>query len=134
MHKTEGCEVMLSDKKVWPVLPAVDMNRAKEFYTAKLGLSVEWEKESGVLFAAGHDSYLFMYERAATKADHTVAGFMVDDIEAEMADLRSRGIKFEEYDMPGLKTKQGIAAMSPDRAAWFKDSEGNIIALVEFKD
>lgn len=124
---------MLSDKKVWPVLPAVDMNRAKEFYTAKLGLSVEWERESGTLFAAGHDTYLFMYERPPTRAEHTVAAFKVDDLEAEMQQLRNRGIEFEEYDMPGLKTKQGIAAMSPDRAAWFKDSEGNIIALVEFK-
>lgn len=125
---------MLSDKTVWPVLPVVNMNRAKDFYTSKLGLSVEWEKESGTLLSAGQDTYLFMYEHGATRADHTVAAFRVDDLEAEMRELRSRGIKFEEYDLPGLKTKQGIAAMSPDRAAWFKDSEDNIIALVEFKD
>jgi predicted enzyme related to lactoylglutathione lyase len=125
---------MLSDKKVWPVLPAADMKRAKEFYTSKLGLSVEWEKESGTLFSAGQDSYLFMYAYGPTRADHTVASFLVDDIEAEMEELRKRGIAFEEYDMPGLKTKQGIAAMSPDRAAWFRDSEGNILSLVELKD
>ncbi|HDR73580.1 MAG TPA: VOC family protein [Methanoculleus sp.] len=125
---------MLSDKSVWPVLPVADMNRAKDFYTSKLGLSVEWEKESGTLFAAGQGAYLFMYEHGPTRADHTVAAFRVQDLEAEMQQLRNRGISFEEYDLPGLKTKQGIAAMSPDRAAWFKDSEGNIIALVEFKD
>jgi predicted enzyme related to lactoylglutathione lyase len=128
-----GTEAMLSDKKVWPVLPAVDMARAKEFYTTKLGLSVEWERPAGVLFSAGQGSHLFMYQREATKAEHTVASFLVDDIEAEVKELRKRGIAFEEYDMPGLKTRQGIAAMSPDRAAWFRDTEGNILSLVEFR-
>jgi predicted enzyme related to lactoylglutathione lyase len=122
---------MLSDKKVSAVLPAVDLNRAKQFYTARLGLSVEWERPAGVLFAAGQGTSIFMYQRAATRAEHTVASFWVDDIEAEMADLRKRGVTFEEYDVPGLKTVHGIAAMSPDKSAWFKDTEGNIIALTQ---
>ena len=126
---------MLSDKKVMPVLPAVDLNRAKEFYTRKLGLPVEWEKDMGVLFSAGQGTGLFIYQRAeGTRAEHTVASFKVDNLEAEMAELRRQGIRFEEYDMPGLKTVQGIAAMSPDRSAWFKDSEGNILALVEYRE
>jgi catechol 2,3-dioxygenase-like lactoylglutathione lyase family enzyme len=123
---------MLSDKQVMPVLPAVDMNRAKEFYTTKLGLSVAWERPAGMLFTAGQGTSIFIYQRAATKAEHTVASFLVDDIEAEMAELRKRGVKFEEYDRPGLKTVHGIAAMSPDKSAWFKDTEGNILALTEF--
>jgi catechol 2,3-dioxygenase-like lactoylglutathione lyase family enzyme len=125
---------MLSDKQVMPVLPAVDMRRAKDFYTSKLGLSIEWQREAGVLLSAGQDTYLFMYQHGPTKADHTVAAFAVENLEEEMQQLRNRGIEFEEYDLPGLKTKHGIAAMSPDRGAWFKDSEGNIIALIEIQD
>jgi len=87
----------------------------------------------GILFAAGEGTLLYVYQRGATKADHTVAEFTVDDIAAEMKDLRAKGIAFEEYNMPELKTVKGLFTMAtPEgdyKAAWFKDSEGNILAL-----
>ena len=72
-----------------------------------------------------------LYKRAATKADNTAAGFLVDDLEATMKELRAKGVKFEEYDFPGLKTVNGIATTDGEKGAWFKDTEGNILALAE---
>jgi hypothetical protein len=65
-------------------------------------------------------------------AQHTCAGWITDDIEREVTELKARGVVFEEYDMPGLKTVNSIAAVGPGRAAWFKDSEGNLLGLVQF--
>ena len=62
-------------------------------------------------------------------ATHTVAGFNVENIEKEVADLKSRGVVFEEYDMPGMKTVDGVASFEGAKSAWFKDSEGNILSL-----
>jgi catechol 2,3-dioxygenase-like lactoylglutathione lyase family enzyme len=125
---------MLSNKPVHATLPAVDIKRARKFYEGKLGLKVVMEDPSpGILFAAGEGTLLYIYQREATKADHTVAEFTVDDIAAEMKDLRAKGIAFEEYDLPGLKTVKGLFTMAtPEgdyKAAWFKDSEGNILAM-----
>ena len=128
---------MLTNKSVHASLPAVDIKRARNFYEDKLGLKVVLEDPSpGIMFRAG-DCMLYVYQRGATKADHTVAEFDVDDIEAEVKELRDKGIKFEEYDMSamGIKTVNGIATMKMTmgevRVAWFKDTEGNILALEE---
>ena len=128
---------MLNNKSVHPTLPAVDINRARKFYEEKLGLKVIMEDSSpGVTFRAG-DSILYVYQREATKAEHTVAEFEVDDIEAEVKELKGRGVMFEEYDIPGMgiKTTDGIATMSMNgseiKVAWFKDTEGNILAMEE---
>ncbi len=67
----------------------------------------------------------------AASGAHTQVGFRVDDIEAEVGQLRDKGVVFEEYDFPGLKTENGIAQIGPGRSAWFKDSEGNLIAIVQ---
>jgi hypothetical protein len=74
-----------------------------------------------------------MYEReGGSRADHTVAGWMVDDVETAVAELRKRGVVFQQYDVPGLKTdERGIAVSGPAKSAWFKDSEGNILAVTE---
>ncbi len=129
---------MLFNKQVHPTLPAVDIKRARNFYEEKLGLKFVIEDSSpGIWLRAGGDSMLYLYQRGPTKADHTVASFDVDNIEAEVRELKSKGVIFEEYDIPemGIKTVNGIATMSMDgyqmRAAWFKDSEGNILALNE---
>ncbi len=126
---------MLTNKSVHPTLPAGDINRAKKFYEEKLGLTLVMEDPSpGLMFRAG-DCLLYVYQRGATKADHTVAEFDVDDIEAEVKELRDKGIQFEEYDIPsmGIKTINGIATMNSGevKGAWFKDTEGNILALEE---
>ena len=121
---------MLSTAPIAPTIPVVDLERAKKFYVDELGLKLVSENPGGATLEAGGGSTLLLFPRAeATKAEHTVAGFRVDDVEAEVAALRAKGIVFEDIDMPGLKTENGIANIGPFKAAWFKDSEGNILAV-----
>ena len=123
---------MLSNASVTAVLPALDIERAKKFYTENLGLSLAQEQmQDGVsaLFDCGKGTKLFIYQRPPSHAEHTLANFEVTDLDAEMQELRGRGVVFEEYDFPGLKTENGIATMPGYKSAWFKDSEGNILAL-----
>ncbi len=121
---------MLSTAPVSPTIPVVDLERAKAFYIDKLGLKLVGENPGGATVEAGDGSMILLFPRAeATKAEHTVAGFYVADVEAEVAALRAKGIVFEDIDMPGLKTENGIAHIGPSTAAWFKDTEGNIIGV-----
>lgn len=123
---------MLSNAPVSAVIPVLDINRAKKFYSEVLGLKElanPMEDPSGALFEAGLGSRLYIYQRPPSHAEHTLASFTVEDIESTMNDLRSRGVVFEEYDMPGIKTVNGVADWEGNKAAWFKDSEGNILAL-----
>ena len=122
---------MLSDNPIFPVLPAADLARAKAFYTQTLGLSVQFESEAGVGFTAGSGAMLFIYPYGQTKAEHTTAGFMVADVESVVAELRAKGLKFEEYDLPGLKTVNGIAEAGGVKGAWFKDTEGNTLSIAQ---
>jgi catechol 2,3-dioxygenase-like lactoylglutathione lyase family enzyme len=128
---------MLSNSMVYPSLPAVDLKRARKFYEEKLGLKVVAEDKSpGIMFQAGQNSYLYLYQRGATKADHTVAAFMVDNVESEVMNLKNKGVKFEDYNIPNMKIKtvNGIATMEGMKGAWFKDTEGNILSLGELTD
>ena len=125
---------MLTNAKIHPTLPAVDLDRAKKFYEGTLGLKVIMEDPSpGVLLQAGEGSTIYIYERTATKADHTVAGFSVKDVEATVKGLKAKGVVFEDVDDPGLKTVESIATMTTPagefKGAWFKDTEGNILAV-----
>jgi catechol-2,3-dioxygenase len=120
---------MINESSAFPVLPAADLTRATAFYRDTLGLTVAFEAEGGVAFTAGNGTMLFVYPHGATKAEHTVAGFMVADLEATVAELQAKGVTFEQYDMPGLKTVDGIADAGGVKAAWFKDSEGNILSI-----
>lgn len=121
---------MLGDYMVAPTLPVVDLERALRFYEEKLGLKVvQRDPSPGAMMQCGKGTMLYLYQRAATKADHTVAAFNVDNIESEVKELKAKGIVFEEYDMPGLKTVNSIATLGSMKSAWFKDTEGNILAL-----
>src|SRR3989344_1755819 len=121
---------MLNQFPVAAVLPTTDVKRAKEFYTKKIGLR---EKQMGpggeLVLEAGAGTVLLVYERPAVKVEHTQAGFWVKDVEAEVKELRGKGVKFEEYDMPGIKTVNGIADFDGVKPAWFKDPDGNILAI-----
>ncbi|MDR3574502.1 MAG: VOC family protein [Anaerolineaceae bacterium] len=122
---------MLSDFEVTATIPVSDLQRARKFYAEKLGLRPVQETPGGLLYQC-RNSHFFMYPTSfAGTAQNTAAGWEVDHIEREVNDLRSKGIKFEEYDMPGLKTIEGIATMGKDKGAWFKDSEGNILSLIQ---
>ncbi len=122
---------MLSNAPVCPTLPVVNMERAKKFYTEVLGLKEAAKSEpGGINFECGKGTMLYIYERSTpTLADNTACSFDVADLVAEMADLKSRGVVFEEYDFPGLKTVNGVAEMGGYKAAWFKDPDGNILAI-----
>ena len=124
---------MLKDKMVVATLPVVDMERARKFYEEKLGLKVTQTDMGGVMLQAGSGTALYLYQRGPTKADHTVASFNVDNIEAEISDLRAKGVVFEEYDIPlmHIKTINGLATMDGTKMAWFKDTEGNILSITQ---
>lgn len=123
---------MLTNASVSPVLPASDLARAKEFYQKKLGLKLLSESMPGtVLFEAGHGTRMEIYEHGAPKAENTAASFAVEDIAAAVRELKGNGIIFEEYDFPDFKTVESIATMGTMKAAWFKDTEGNILCLHE---
>jgi predicted enzyme related to lactoylglutathione lyase len=122
----------LSDARAHATLPVQDLARARSFYEEKLGLRPEIELPSGVFYSAGEGTRVFIFpSQGATAGSHTQVGWAVSDIEAEVAELKGRGVVFEEYDFPSLKTVDGIATVPAGRAAWFKDTEGNVHGLVE---
>jgi len=121
---------MLTNAKFFPTLPASDLARARRFYEEKLGLKAveDYTPHDGVFFRNG-DSLLLVYKTSAPRGGNTALSFVVADLTAEMKTLRERGVVFEEYDMPNLKTHDGIASLEGELAAWFIDSEGNVISL-----
>ena len=121
---------MLPNLEVHATVPAVDIERAKKFYTEKLGFKAE-VMPGGLVFRSKNSWFLVYPTQFAGTAQHTLIGWETKSIEQDVKDLRQRGIVFEEYDYPGLKTVNGIAAIGTDRAAWFKDSEGNILGLIQ---
>lgn len=123
---------MLKDLDVMPVLPAKDITRARDFYRDKLGLEpATTVDEDNLVYRCGNGSGFLLYrtDNAGT-AKNTQMGWATSDVEREVEELRGRGVVFEEYDLPGLKTENGIATL-PDlgKAAWFLDSEGNILNI-----
>jgi len=122
---------MLNASKVTANIPAGDLGRARRFYADTLGLNPAQEGEGGLVYTTEGGTTFFLYETEfAGQAGHTIAQFHVDDIEAEVKDLQSKGVSFEHYELPGV-TWDGDIANVPQmgRAAWFKDSENNILCL-----
>lgn len=122
---------MLTNATVHPTLPVVDLGRAQKFYEDKLGLKViQTDPSPGALLQAGGGTGIYIYQRAATKADHTAAAFKVQDVEATVKELKAKGVVFEEVEIPGMgKTVDGVATFGDMKAAWFKDTEGNMLAI-----
>jgi predicted enzyme related to lactoylglutathione lyase len=117
---------------MYAYIPAADMTRARKFYEEKLGFKPKQEIAGGVIYEFGNHTACFMYPTSnAGTSKASQAFWQVDDIESEVAELKGRGVKFEEYDMPNLKTQGGIATAGGAKAAWFKDSEGNILAIIQ---
>ena len=126
---------MLKDSEIMAVLPAKDINRAKDFYRDKLGLEPSDSMEDDtVLFRGGNGTGFLVYqtENAGT-AKNTQMGWLTDNLDGEMEALRGRGVVFEDYDFPGLKTENGVAENDSSRSAWFLDSEGNILNISQRK-
>ncbi len=125
---------MLDNSRVEANIPAGDLSRAREFYADKLGLtpSAEYEGVAMVYKTAGGTSFNIYETEYAGTSGHTIAQWHVDDIEAEVKDLKAKGVTFEVYDMPGVEWSGEIASIPEmGRAAWFKDSEGNVMCLDE---
>ena len=124
---------MLTDSRVQANIPAGDLERARRFYADTLGLTPAEERDGGVLVyqTEGGTTFVVYETQYAGQAGHTIAQWHVSDLDAEVRDLQSKGVKFEEYDMPGVTWTDGIASGPMGRAAWFKDSEGNIMCLDE---
>lgn len=123
---------MLQASPMYAYLPASDVARARAFYEKTLGFTPGRELAGGVTYECAGGTACFLYPTANAGTSRASQAFwQVEDIEREVADLRARGVTFEEYDMPGLKTHNGIATAGGAKAAWFKDTEGNILAVVQ---
>src|SRR5262245_11288914 len=122
---------MLSKCSVFAALPYEGLKTAKGFYEGQLGLKVQGGSvaEGWLEFEAAGGTTIQVFESDSPKSDDTAATFEVDDLADEMDSLRRKGVKFEEHDLPEIKTQNGVATMGPDKAAWFKDPSGNVIAL-----
>jgi catechol 2,3-dioxygenase-like lactoylglutathione lyase family enzyme len=128
---------MLSNAKVAGRLPAQDLERARAFYAEKLGLEPVEERDGGLRYVAANGGFALFQSAGSASGDHTQMGWEVDDIEATVAELQDRGVVFEEYDLPGLRTVERIAEIEGnypskgigERAAWFRDSEGNMLGI-----
>ncbi len=121
---------MLASSKVTAMLPVVEMARARKFYEEVLGLAPARVRPNGeARYDAGAMAFALYPRSTPTRADHTALTFEVGDLDAEMRALRGRGVKFEDYDLPGLKTQGGVCVLGSEKAAWFKDPEGNVLCL-----
>jgi catechol 2,3-dioxygenase-like lactoylglutathione lyase family enzyme len=128
---------MLDQSNVSTRLPAQDLNRARRFYSEKLGLDPVEERLGGLLYRCGTGSFSLFQSAGKAAGTHTQMAWEVADIATTVATLRSRGVVFQEYDLPGLKTIDGIATISGnypskgrgEKGAWFKDSEGNVLGI-----
>jgi catechol 2,3-dioxygenase-like lactoylglutathione lyase family enzyme len=121
---------MLKHAAIVPYIPVADVARARKFYEERIGLKPKEEYAGGVIYECGKGSWVFLYRSpGAGTSKASTAFWAVDDVAAEVAELKARGVTFEEYDMPGLKTVDSIATGGGAKTAWFKDSEGNILAI-----
>jgi len=122
---------MLSKLEIHATIPVKDLNRARQFYSQKLGLTPSDELPGGLIYRCKDSSFLLFPSSGASDGQFTQAGWMADDIEAEVKELKSKGVVFEEYNLPNFKTVNSIVTTVGNRAAWFKDSEGNLLGIMQ---
>jgi catechol 2,3-dioxygenase-like lactoylglutathione lyase family enzyme len=124
---------MLTHASMTTILPVKDLARARDFDEQKLGLTPAGLQADGkFLFRASGGALLALFPKPdGTKAEHTAVSFRVDDIVAEVRELERRGVKFHDYDLPGLKTVEHVCVLGAEKAAWFSDPEGNILCVHE---
>lgn len=129
---------MLKNGRIATRIPCQNLARAREFYADKLGLEPSEERPGGLLYRCASGEFALFQSAGASPGTFTQMGWEVDDIDATVAELSKRGVEFEEVDVPGLKTVDGIAEVAGnypskggkgERAAWFRDSEGNMLGI-----
>ena len=125
---------MLGDHPIHPVLLATDLAAARDFYHTKLGLEILSESEAAITFRCGGGTQLSVTKSTTGTADtQTQASWYVSDVRAEVAELRSRGVKVEDYHLPGLQTHDGIADIGFAWAAWIIDPGKNALGILQVK-
>jgi len=123
---------MLQEFPMYAYIPAKDVARARQFYEGKLGFRAKEEVAGGVVYAFKDKTACFLYPTPnAGTSLASQAFWQVEDIEREVSELRGRGVVFEDYDVPGQKSPSGVITAGGAKAAWFKDSEGNILAIIQ---
>jgi catechol 2,3-dioxygenase-like lactoylglutathione lyase family enzyme len=126
---------MLGEHPITPVLLAKDLAAAREFYHDRLGLEILTENENAIVFKCGGGTHLDVTKSTVGTADsQTQASWQVTNIRAEVAELRTRGVKVEDYDLPGLKTEDGIADIGFAWAAWIIDPGKNALSILQLKE
>ena len=127
---------MLDQMPFFANIPVADIARARAFYEAVLGLR-PWrvdDRIGEVVYQSGPSRFAVYVSGGAGKSEHTIGTFLVSDMEGAVASLRDQGVVFLDYDLPGLKTEDGIATFGFDRVAWFHDPDGNLLALTQEGD
>jgi predicted enzyme related to lactoylglutathione lyase len=125
---------MLGEHPITPVLLAKDLAAAREFYHDRVGLEILTEGDDAIVFKCGGGTHLDVTKSTVGTADEqTQASWQVQDLRAEVAELRSRGVEIQDYDMPGLKTEDGIADLGFAWMAWIIDPGGNALAMMQLK-
>ncbi len=124
---------MLTGTRLQPILSVADLDRARVFYEVKLSLKPLETGLATLVYQCPDGSRLFLYQRKAAGPQRSVVTIQVRDIGDKVELLKRNGVVFEEYDTPGLKTENNIALLGNGRYAWFRDTEGNILSLVEQK-
>ena len=123
---------MLQDAPLYAYIPAKDMARARKFYEEKVGLKATQQTNGGVVYEFGKGTAAFLYPTPnAGTSQASQAFWSVADVDREIEALKARGVVFEQYDMPGDRSAAGAITAGGAKAAWFKDSEGNIMALIQ---
>jgi catechol 2,3-dioxygenase-like lactoylglutathione lyase family enzyme len=123
---------MLQSSPLFAYFPVKDLGKARAFYEGKLGFKAKGEIAGGVYYQFGGGTACFMYPTPnAGTSKASQAFWQVTDIEKEVADLRALGVVFERYDMPGGKMTTDIATGGGAKSAWFKDPDGNILAIIQ---
>ena len=125
---------MLDNANYHATLPASDFARAKAFYADKLGLTPESDEPAGAFYESNGTRFFLFPSGGVASGTHTQLGFSVDDIAATVAALKQRGVQFEDYDFPGFDKATSIATTGPVRSAWFKDTEGNLLGIVQLSE
>ena len=125
---------MLEDAKIMAVIPVRDLGRARTFYEKMLGLSPQevHDKEGEVVYSLNNTG-LLVYQTEAPRGEATKVGIIVGDLAKEMGDLKGHGVVFEDFDLPNLKTVDGVVEGPQGKAAWFKDLDGNYLGIMEAK-
>jgi predicted enzyme related to lactoylglutathione lyase len=124
---------VLQKSPMYAYIPVRDVARARQFYEQKVGMTPKQEIAGGVVYEFAEHTACFMYPTPNAGTSRASQAFwQVEDLEREVAELKKRGVAFEDYDSPGIKTRDGIAVAGGAKSAWFKDPDGNIMALIQY--